>query len=194
MTTGFAQIYNPTALTTANISWTDLNKDDIAQGERGCTYLTAGCEINFTQLASNFGVRALSVFDPNLDRPYQLTYNVGIQHELLRGTSVSAEWFHSDFKNLIVRNNMARAASDYTPVTIYSPTDGSPITYYNISTPAERGSECRQQRSEHEVVQTGPRSTSIAHRAGRGSSADVDRAHITTAAAPPITIRTRCSL
>jgi hypothetical protein len=74
------------------------------------------------------------VFDSNLDRPYQLTYNVGIQHELLRGTSVSAEWFHSDFKNLIARNNVARAASDYAPVTIYSPIDGSPITYYNIST------------------------------------------------------------
>ena len=134
VTTGFAQIYNPTALTTANLTWNDLNRDDIAQGERGCVFLTPGCEINFTQLASNFGVRALSVFDSNLDRPYQLTYNVGIQHELLRGTSVSAEWFHSDFKNLIARNNVARAASDYTPVTIYSPIDGSPITYYNIST------------------------------------------------------------
>ena len=78
VTTGFAQIYNPTALTTAKSAWTDLNRDDIAQGERGCTYLTPGCEINFTQLATNFGVRALSVFDPNLERPYQLTYNVGI--------------------------------------------------------------------------------------------------------------------
>jgi hypothetical protein len=73
------------------------------------------------------------VFDPNLDRPYQLTYNVGLQHELLRGTSVSFEWFHSDFRNLIARNNVARSASDYTPVTVYSPIDGSPITYYNIS-------------------------------------------------------------
>jgi hypothetical protein len=31
VTTGFAQIYNPTALTTANITWNDLNRDDIAQ-------------------------------------------------------------------------------------------------------------------------------------------------------------------
>jgi Carboxypeptidase regulatory-like domain len=132
-TTGFAQIYNPTALTTANISWTDLNKDDIAQGERGCVYLTPGCEINFAQLATNFGVRALSVFDSNLARPYQNTYNVGVTHELMRGTSISAEWFHSDFKNLIARNNMARSASDYTPVTVYNPLDGSPLTYYNVS-------------------------------------------------------------
>jgi hypothetical protein len=132
-TTGFAQIYNPTALTTANISWTDVNKDDIAQGERGCVYLTPGCEINFAQLPTNFGVRALSVFDSGLARPYQYTYNVGVTHELFRGTSVSAEWIHADFKNLIARNNMARAASDYTPVTVYNPIDGSPLTYYNVS-------------------------------------------------------------
>jgi hypothetical protein len=36
-TTGFSQLYNPTALTTQNLPWRDLNGDDIAQGERGCT-------------------------------------------------------------------------------------------------------------------------------------------------------------
>ena len=35
-TTGFAQLYNPTALTTQDLPWTDVNGDDIAQGERGC--------------------------------------------------------------------------------------------------------------------------------------------------------------
>jgi hypothetical protein len=133
-TTGFAQIYNPTALTTASLSWTDSNGDDIAQGERGCAYLTPGCEINFGQLASNFGVRALSVFDANLKRPYQSAFNVGASHELLPGTSVTVEWFHSDFKNLIARNNVARSAADYTPVTVASPIDGTPITVYNVST------------------------------------------------------------
>ncbi len=49
-TTGFAQLYNPTALTTQQLPWTDLNADDIAQGARGCVYQTAGCEINFTNL------------------------------------------------------------------------------------------------------------------------------------------------
>ena len=49
-TTGFAQLYNPTALTTQALPWTDVNRDDIAQGERGCTYLTPGCEINFANL------------------------------------------------------------------------------------------------------------------------------------------------
>ena len=132
-TTGFAQIYNPTALITQSLAWTDLNSDDIAQGERGCVYRTAGCEIDFTTLPANFGVRALSTFDPNLARPYQLMYNVGVSHELLRGTSVRAEWFHSDFKNLIARNNVARTAADYTLVNVASPIDGSVIPYYNVS-------------------------------------------------------------
>jgi Carboxypeptidase regulatory-like domain len=138
VTTGFAQIYNPTALTTQSLGWTDLNNDDIAQGERGCVYRTANCEIDFSTLPSNFGVRALSVFDPNLERPYQLTYNVGVTHELMRGTSVSAEWFHSDFKNLIARNNVARSASDYTLVNVANPIDGSTIPFYNVS--AAKGS------------------------------------------------------
>jgi len=134
VTTGFAQIYNPTALTTLSLAWTDLNTDDIAQGARGCVYKTPGCEIDFTNLPANFGVRALSVFDQNLSRPYQLSYNLGVQHEILRGTSLTVEWFHSDFKNLIARNNVARTAADYTLVNVASPIDGSVIPYYNVST------------------------------------------------------------
>ena len=80
-TTGFAQLYNPTALTTQTLPWTDVNGDDIAQGERGCAYLTAGCEINFATLPANFGVRSLARFDPELKRPYQLAFNLGVSHE-----------------------------------------------------------------------------------------------------------------
>ena len=60
-------------------------------------------------------------------------YNVGVSHELLPGTSVTAEWFHSDFKNLIARNNVARTAADYTLINVASPIDGSIIPYYNVS-------------------------------------------------------------
>ncbi len=132
-TTGFAQLYNPTATTSQNLAWTDLNGDDIAQGERGCAYRTAGCEIDFTNLPTNFGVRSLANFDPSLTRPYQMAYNVGVSHEVLPGIAVTAEWFHSSFKNLIARNNVARTAADYTKVTVYNPYHGSPIDVYNIS-------------------------------------------------------------
>jgi hypothetical protein len=44
---------NPPALTSATLSWTDLNNDQIPQGEPGCTYQTAGCEINLAQLPNS---------------------------------------------------------------------------------------------------------------------------------------------
>src|SRR5438067_510476 len=61
-TTGIADNYNAlVSATSASLAWTDLNKDDIAQGARGCVYLTPGCEINFAgQLSSNFGTAALN--------------------------------------------------------------------------------------------------------------------------------------
>src|SRR4029079_4535290 len=42
-----AQRYNPLARDSRTLTWTDVNGDDIAQGDRGCIYLTAGCVIQF---------------------------------------------------------------------------------------------------------------------------------------------------
>lgn len=131
-TTGFAQLYNPTALTTAQLPWTDLNGDDIAQGERGCSYLTPGCEINFASLPANFGLRALSQFDRDLQRPYQLAFNAGINHEVISGLSVSFEYFRSDFRDITMRTNTLRDSNSYTPVDVVSPLDGRVITVYNV--------------------------------------------------------------
>ncbi len=132
-TTGFAQLYNPTALTSQTLVWTDANGDDIAQGNRGCTFGTAGCEINFANLPANFGVRSLARFDDNLQRPYQLAYNLGASHEVLPGIAVTAEWFHSQFRQMIARNNVALSAADYTAVPVYNPATGGTTTAYNLS-------------------------------------------------------------
>jgi hypothetical protein len=132
-TTGFAQLYNPTASTSSTLTWTDLNGDDIAQGERGCVYQTAGCEINFANLPSNFGVRSLARFDPELQRPYQVAFNAGVSHEIFPGIAVTAEWFHSTFKDMIDRNNVALLASDYTAVSVYNPVAGGTVTAYNLA-------------------------------------------------------------
>jgi len=132
-TTGFAQLYNPTGSITQTLPWTDVNGDDMAQGERGCAYLTTGCEINFSTLPANFGVRSLARFDENLKRPYQLAFNVGVSHEILPGFAVTTEYFHSSFKNMIARNNMALSVSDYTAVPIYNPVTGGTVTAYNLS-------------------------------------------------------------
>lgn len=130
-TTGFAQLYNPTALATRDLAWTDVNGDDIAQGERGCGgYPSTGCEINFAGLPTNFGVRSLSQFDPDLERPYQLALNAGITHELFTGFTVSAEYFRSDFKDITVRRNSLRTAASYDQFTIASPLDGSSVNVW----------------------------------------------------------------
>jgi len=127
-TTGFAQLYNPTALTTQDLAWTDVNGNDIADGERGCTgYPSIGCEINFAGLPTNFGVRSLAQFDPGLKRPYQLAFNAGITHEVLTGLTLSFEYFRSDFKNITVRQNSLRTAASYDQFSVVSPLDGSVI-------------------------------------------------------------------
>ncbi len=149
--TGFSETYNPLALTTAALSWTDLNSaglncatagnsqagcDKVPQGELGCTYLTPGCEINLAQLPAGFGVANLSKFDPDIKRMYNIETSVSVQHELMPRVSVSGGWFHRDYKNLRRRDNTSQSFADYTPFTMYSPIDGTAITYYNVSNAA----------------------------------------------------------
>jgi hypothetical protein len=132
-TTGIAAQYNPLAQATARLTWRDVNGDDIAQGELGCTYLTAGCEINFAQLPANFGVRSLRTYDPETERPWNLMSNISVQHQLLRNLSVTGAVVNNRFYALPIRDNLLRTRADYTPLTIYSPIDGSPITVYNLN-------------------------------------------------------------
>ena len=95
-----AQRYNPLARTSVTLNWTDVNKDDIAQGELGCVYLQAGCEIDLSGLPSNFGFRALTTQDPNIARTWDLEQGVEIQHELLPRISVTASYYHGTFHDI----------------------------------------------------------------------------------------------
>jgi len=137
-TTGFSQLYNPTALTTQNLPWRDLNGDDVAQGERGCTYLTPGCEINFANLAANFGRRSLAQFDPDIQRPYSLPLNIGFTHELFSGFSVAAEYYHIWFRDITMRLNSLLDENSYNRFEVTSPLDGSVIPAWVIK-PEFRG-------------------------------------------------------
>ncbi len=131
-TTGLAQLYSPTALTTANLTWQDLNGDDIAQGERGCAFGTAGCEINLAQLPANFGIRSLATPDPDIQRPGQWSFNLGATQELWNRLTVTAEWYHNRFTDITERNNVARNFDSYTRVDVVSPIDGAIIPAYNV--------------------------------------------------------------
>jgi hypothetical protein len=134
-TTFFANRYNPLALTSASLPWTDMNGDDIAQGQLGCTYLTAGCEINLAQLPANFGRVQLNRVDPEFKRVYNIETTAGVQHELLPRVSLSANWYRRTFHRLRVTDNLARTMSDYIPFNIFNPLTGQPFTIFDV-TPA----------------------------------------------------------
>jgi hypothetical protein len=137
-TVALAETFNPLILTFSDLSWTDLDGDDVAQGELGCVYLTAGCEINFAQLPQNFGIVPLVSPNPKLKRVYNVETTVGVQHELLPGVQLNAGWFHRVFHNLPRQTNTLQSFSDYTLVNVVSPLDGSIIPMYNVSPAALR--------------------------------------------------------
>ena len=147
-TTTFASLYDPAFLQTTSAAWTDLNEDDVAQGARGCVYRTPGCEINFATVPTSFGIASLSSPDPDIKRPYVDQFNVGATQEVLRGISLSLEWFHNDSKNIWNRSNVLRPGTfqngtvtntNYRAFTVFSPLDGSPITMYDpVSTTVAR--------------------------------------------------------
>ncbi len=144
-TTTFASLYDPAFAQTTSAAWTDLNKDDIAQGSKGCVYLTPGCEINFAAVPTNFGTASLSSPDPNIVRPYVDQFNVGVTHELVRGVSVGAEWFHNDSRQIWERNNTLTPGTysngvvtnaSFRQFTVFSPLDGQAITMYDFANAA----------------------------------------------------------
>jgi len=135
-TTFFANRYNPISLTSASLPWTDLNGDDIAQGTRGCVYLTPGCEMNFAVLPASFGTASLNRVDPNFKRVYNIETTAGVQHELLPRVSVSANWYRRTFHRLRVTDNLLRTPSDHIPIDVFNPMTGEPFQIYTVTTAA----------------------------------------------------------
>jgi hypothetical protein len=127
-TLGFAQRYNPFSSLSDTRTWTDVNKDDIAQDS----------EIGPSNIA-NFGSAVPNRHpDPNIGREYDWEYSGGIQHELVPGISVGASWYHRETYNMTKSVNGPFTEKDYTIVNVVSPLDGSIIPAYNLN-PAKRG-------------------------------------------------------
>jgi hypothetical protein len=143
-TTGIAGNYNPLLEQTASLAWTDSNRDDIAQGERGCTgYPRVGCEINFDALPANFGIRALNEYG-EYPRTWNLEHGLELQHELLPRLSVTGSWFHGNFHNLTTTINQSWVSGadpvnnpNYVPYTVYNAVTGEPITVYGRTAGAQ---------------------------------------------------------
>ena len=127
--TGFAQQYNSVAVRSETRTWSDLNGDDIAQDNE----IGAPADVNFGR------VTALTRSpDPNIERAYNLSSSLGVEHQLRPGLGVTFMWYHRGWNNLIRTDNDLVTFADYTPVDVVSPLDGSVITVYNLN-PAKRG-------------------------------------------------------
>ena len=85
--TALANRVNPMSLQTFSIPWDDPNGDGIVQD----------AELDLTRLPQNFGVRRLDDIDPDLKREYNVETSVSVEHELMRGISVSAGWYRRAF-------------------------------------------------------------------------------------------------
>jgi hypothetical protein len=124
----YTREFNPQDAATDRRTWTDPNRDDIAQDS----------EIGPPNVSA-FGTRQTIREAPDgVKRPYQTEYNLTLQHELVPRVSVTAAWFYRDYRRLFRDDNVLVGPEDYFPVSIVSPLDGQQITIYNLN-PAKRG-------------------------------------------------------
>jgi hypothetical protein len=66
-------------------------------------------------------------------RLWNLEHAVELQHELLPRLSLVVSWFRGGFRNYSQSVNQLVTQADYTPIEIFDPRNGSPITIYNIN-------------------------------------------------------------
>jgi hypothetical protein len=120
--TGFANTYNPQIFATDIRTWTDTNRDDIAQENE------LGPTSNLT-----FGTRRNQNADPGIQRPYQLLGDLGIQHELKPGLAIAVGYFRRSYEQLVWTDNLAISHSDYTLLTTPDPRgNGELLPVYNL--------------------------------------------------------------
>ena len=125
----YASRYNPLGSQTDARTWTDANRDDIAQLD----------EIGPSRNAA-FGLAIGSTTpDPGLERGYNTLYNFGVQHQLFSRMSLTAAFYRRSYANLRWVNNLLTTHADYSIVNIADPRgNGETIAVYNLN-PAKQG-------------------------------------------------------
>lgn len=111
---------NPLAFSSANVTWTDTNRDLIPQ-------------IGELNLASSNGFTGglTTHLDPKLKRPHSWEYSLGLQQELPGGVILSITGWYRSIVDQIGSENLAVPPSAYTPLTIS--VQGTPVVVYNQS-------------------------------------------------------------
>jgi hypothetical protein len=101
-TTGDCHQLQPVSLVQRRtaLPWRDVNRNDIAEGERGCTgFPRVDCEIDFRGLPPNFGIAALNEFG-HYPRTWNLENALEVQHQLLPRAVGVGVVVHGRFHNL----------------------------------------------------------------------------------------------
>lgn len=124
--TSFASKYNPLAVSTDVRTW---------NGARDAQGHPTGLGPSQNR---RFGLVADQSPAAEIERPYQLVYNIGIQQELFPRTALSANWYRREYRKLVATQNtlvpFSSYQTEYTPVSIPDPRgSGEPITIYNLN-------------------------------------------------------------
>ena len=129
MAPDFSIRYNPNSPDMDTRTWNDANRDDIVQEN----------ELGPSQNL-RFGIASSTRPDSHLKRPYNVEYNVGVDHQLTSSISAGFSYYRRTFPTGLfdrsqpfLPDNILVSPADYTAVALTSPVDGSPLTLYNLN-------------------------------------------------------------
>src|SRR5204862_7381944 len=96
-------------------------------------------------------------------RTGNLETGLEVQQELLPRVSMTASWYRGNFHNLLQNDNQLVSLTDWTPVSVFNPIDGTPMTIYNLNA-SKRGQvsvldtvgQSRQTYNSHRVQISAP--------------------------------------
>ena len=120
--TGYPSIYNPMISDTDVRTWSDFNRDNIAQDN----------EIGPSQNRT-FGVRQNRFPADDISRPYEMEYTARLEKQVGTNASVSGGYFRRGYHRIIKSTNLAVNLTDYTPIPIVNPLDGETIAVYSLN-------------------------------------------------------------
>ena len=123
--TEYLNAFNPMALSTDTRSWTDTNRDGIAQDSE----LGPSTNVNFGKVAN------IPTLDPNFKRDRNTQFAAGVTHQLLPHTTVGMNWYRRSVSNLaFLQNRAVDPIADWTPFQIQNPyAAAQPITVYGLT-------------------------------------------------------------
>jgi hypothetical protein len=124
--TGLAETVNPLFFDSSNrCAWSDTNGDLYAQANElsRCTGWSGG---------------ATTILDPNLRRPFNREYSIGVERALTTNMRFSVMAHRREQRDQYGILNRAVPSESYIPVVITNPLTDAPLTIYNQD-PATRG-------------------------------------------------------